>query len=68
MPAWALGSLLRVCRAVLPEGCTLRVHEHEIAHEEVRYVPDNQLLELKHQLQEMGGSRADRKKKKWNVC
>ncbi|KAJ8721505.1 hypothetical protein PYW07_002280 [Mythimna separata] len=64
VPAWALGTLLRVSRAVLPEGCTLRVHEHEIAHEEVRYVPDNQLIELKQQLEDMGGSRADRKKRK----
>uniref|UniRef100_A0A2A4K2S0 Small ribosomal subunit protein uS10 domain-containing protein n=1 Tax=Heliothis virescens TaxID=7102 RepID=A0A2A4K2S0_HELVI len=64
VPAWALGTLLRVARAVLPEGCTLRVHEHEIAHEEIRYVPDNQLIELKQQLQDMGGSRAERKKKK----
>ncbi|CAH1646664.1 unnamed protein product [Spodoptera littoralis] len=64
VPAWALGTLLRVARALLPEGCTLRVHEHEIAHEEIRYVPDNQLIELKQQLQDMGGSRADRKKRK----
>ncbi|KAH9632352.1 hypothetical protein HF086_010277 [Spodoptera exigua] len=64
VPAWALGTLLRVARALLPEGCTLRVHDHEIAHEEIRYVPDNQLIELKQQLQDMGGSRADRKKRK----
>ncbi|XP_022815016.1 uncharacterized protein LOC111348585 [Spodoptera litura] len=64
VPAWALGTLLRVARALLPESCTLRVHEHEIAHEEIRYVPDNQLIELKQQLQDMGGSRADRKKRK----
>ncbi|XP_075974781.1 mitochondrial ribosomal protein L48 [Anticarsia gemmatalis] len=64
VPAWALGTLLRLARAVLPEGCTLRVHEHAIEHEEVRYVPDNQLLELKQQLQDMGGSRAEMKKKR----
>ncbi|CAD0199828.1 unnamed protein product [Chrysodeixis includens] len=64
VPAWALGTLLRVARAVLPEGCTLHVHEHAIEHEEIRYVPDNQLLELKQQLQDMGGSRAERKKKR----
>ncbi|XP_041988248.1 39S ribosomal protein L48, mitochondrial [Aricia agestis] len=64
VPAWALGTLLRVSRALLPEGCTLTVHEHLPEHEEIRYVPDNQLLELKQQLEDMGGSRADKKKKK----
>lgn len=59
VPAWALGTLLRVARATLPEGCTLNVHEHTIEHEEIRYVPDNQLLELKQQLEDMGGSRAE---------
>ncbi|RVE40857.1 hypothetical protein evm_014492 [Chilo suppressalis] len=64
IPAWALGSLLRVARASLPQGCTLNVHEHMPEHEEVRYVPDNELKQLKQQLEDMGGSRAERKKKK----
>ncbi|KAL0880872.1 hypothetical protein ABMA27_002053 [Loxostege sticticalis] len=64
VPAWALGTLLRVARASLPEGCWLSVHEHTVEHEEVRYVPDNQLRELKQQLEEMGGSRPEKKKRK----
>ncbi|VVD04607.1 uncharacterized protein LOC126971705 [Leptidea sinapis] len=64
VPAWALGTLLRVSRALLPEGCTLNVHEHTPEHEEIRYVPDNELIELKQQLEEMGGSRAEKKKRK----
>ncbi|XP_045447776.1 uncharacterized protein LOC123656096 [Melitaea cinxia] len=64
VPAWALGTLLRVSRALLPEGCTLNVHEHTPEHEEIRYVPDNELLELKQQLDDMGGSRPEKKKKK----
>ncbi|XP_049867984.1 uncharacterized protein LOC126368146 [Pectinophora gossypiella] len=64
VPAWALGTLLRVSRAILPEGCTLNVHEHTPEHEEIRYVPDNQLLGLKQQLEDMGGSRPDRKRRK----
>ncbi|XP_050347178.1 uncharacterized protein LOC126771364 [Nymphalis io] len=64
VPAWALGTLLRVSRALLPEGCTLNVHEHTPEHEEVRYVPDNELIELKQQLDDMGGSRTEKKKKK----
>lgn len=63
VPAWALGTLLRVSRALLPEGCTLNVHEHTPEHEEVRYVPDNELLDLKQQLDEMGGAREKKKKK-----
>ncbi|CAH2233896.1 uncharacterized protein LOC120627203 [Pararge aegeria] len=64
VPAWALGTLLRVSRALLPEGCTLNVHEHTPEHEEVRYVPDNELIDLKQQLDDMGGARVDKKKKK----
>ncbi|CAG9785703.1 unnamed protein product [Diatraea saccharalis] len=64
VPAWALGTLLRVARACLPQGCTLNVHEHQPEHEEMRYVPDNQLKELEQQLQDMGGSRAERRKRK----
>lgn len=64
VPAWALGTLLRISRAYLPEGCTLNVHEHTVDHEEIRYVPDNELIELKQQLDDMGGSRQDNKKKK----
>ncbi|XP_014356798.2 uncharacterized protein LOC106709492 [Papilio machaon] len=64
VPAWALGTLLRLARAYLPEGCTLNVHEHTVDHEEIRYVPDNELLELKQQLEDMGGSRQENKKRK----
>ncbi|XP_063538254.1 uncharacterized protein LOC134747588 [Cydia strobilella] len=64
VPAWALGTLLRCARAALPQGCELHVHEHAVEHEEIRYVPDNQLLELKQQLEDMGGSRAEKKKRK----
>ncbi|XP_047520068.1 uncharacterized protein LOC125059617 [Pieris napi] len=64
VPAWALGTLLRVSRALLPEGCTLNVHEHTIEHEDIRYVPDNELLTLKQQLDDMGGSRPEKKKRR----
>ncbi|XP_038214996.1 uncharacterized protein LOC119834645 [Zerene cesonia] len=64
VPAWALGTLLRVSRALLPEGCTLNVHEHTVEHEDIRYVPDNELLDLKQQLEDMGGSRPEKKKRR----
>ncbi|CAK1540525.1 unnamed protein product [Leptosia nina] len=64
VPAWALGTLLRVSRALLPEGCTLNVHEHTIEHEDIRYVPDNELLDLKQQLEDMGGARPEKKRRR----
>lgn len=64
VPAWALGTLIRLARASLPEGCALSVHDHAVEHEEVRYVPDNQLIDLKQQLEDMGGARPDKKKRK----
>ncbi|CAG9135252.1 unnamed protein product [Plutella xylostella] len=64
VPAWALGTLIRLARASLPEGCALSVHDHTVEHEEVRYVPDNQLIDLKQQLEDMGGARPDKKKRK----
>lgn len=53
--------LLRTCQAAQPEGVALRVVEHSDDHEEVRYVPDRELLELKEQLDEMGGPSTKKK-------
>lgn len=39
--------------AALPEGVTLNVEEWKPEREELRYVPDKQLLDLKTQLQSM---------------
>lgn len=64
VPAWMLGTFLRVARATLPEGCTMNVHEHTVEHEEIRYVPDNELIDLKQQLEDMGGSRPEKKKRR----
>lgn len=47
--------LLRVAQAALPEGVQLNVAEHTEDDEEIRYVPDRELLELKIQLDDMGG-------------
>ncbi|XP_058461100.1 large ribosomal subunit protein mL48 [Malaya genurostris] len=51
---------VRILQAALPEGVTLSVSEHSDDVDEARYVPDKDLLELKQQLDDMGGSR-DRK-------
>lgn len=47
--------LLRLAQAAQPEGVSISVVEHTEEHEEYRYVPDKDLNELKHQLDEMGG-------------
>lgn len=44
---------LRLAQAGLPEGVELNVVEHNEDIEEVRYVPDRELLELKSQLEDM---------------
>lgn len=63
VPAKFYPILLRVAQAALPEGVTLNVVEHQPEHDEIRYVPDNDLRELKEQLEEMGGPRKLKKKK-----
>ncbi|KAJ9585725.1 hypothetical protein L9F63_002515, partial [Diploptera punctata] len=44
-----------VLQTALPEGVTLTVHEHTEEQEENRYIPDNELIELKTKLEELGG-------------
>ena len=47
--------LLRIAQSALPEGITFEVVEHTENDEEIRYVPDKELIELRSQLDEMGG-------------
>lgn len=53
--------LLRTCQAALPEGVALRIVEHSEDHEEIRYVPDKELIELKEMLDDMGGPTTKKK-------
>jgi large subunit ribosomal protein L48 len=39
----------------------MTVHEHKEEYEEMRYIPDVQLLELKSQLEELGGPTVKKK-------
>lgn len=64
MPAHFYPVYLRLIQAALPEGVTLNVIEHQQEYEEVRYVPDNELRELQEELEELGGARKSKKKKK----
>lgn len=49
--------LLRILEACLPEGVQLNVHEHDEFYEEVRYVPDKELIQLKTQLEDMSSKK-----------
>ncbi|XP_026463194.1 uncharacterized protein LOC113365868 [Ctenocephalides felis] len=53
LPSTKYPVLLRLLQASLPQGVTLNVHEHLEEYEEVRYVPDKELIELKTQLESM---------------
>lgn len=55
---------LRLVQAVIPEGVTLKVLEHQPEIEEIRYVPDTELKELEDELEDLGGARRVKKKRK----
>ncbi|CAD7078813.1 unnamed protein product [Hermetia illucens] len=55
-------TFLRIAQAALPEGVTLNVMEASEEQEELRYVPDRELLELKSQLEVMQGAKEAKKK------
>lgn len=61
MNATQLPVVLRVLDTSLPEGVTLSVHEHDDWYEEMRYVPDKELLDLKSQLEDMSTSSSKKK-------
>lgn len=54
---------LRLAQAAIPEGVTLNIHEHDKSHDHIRYVPDNDLKDLKSQLEDLGGARKKKRKK-----
>lgn len=64
LPAYFFPVYLRLVQAALPEGVTLNVVEHQPDYDEIRYVPDTELKELREELEELGGARKMKKKKK----
>jgi large subunit ribosomal protein L48 len=54
LPSTVGSVFFELLQTALPEGMSMTVHEHKEEHEEVRYVPDVQLLELKSQLEDLG--------------
>lgn len=63
VPSVAYPILLRMIHECTPEGVFVKVHESQKEDQEVRYIPDNQLTNLKSQLQNLGGSSQKKNKK-----
>nr|CAG4645308.1 EOG090X0MUO [Leptodora kindtii] len=55
LPTTKAPIFFQVLQTALPEGVNLNIKEHEYEDENVRYVPDLELKELKAQLDELGG-------------
>ncbi|KAG8256148.1 39S ribosomal protein L48, mitochondrial [Homalodisca vitripennis] len=51
VPSTKMTMFVELVQAALPQGISLSVHEHQQEHEEIRYVPDYELKELKTQLE-----------------
>lgn len=64
LPAYFYPVYLRLISAATPEGVTMNIVQHQAEHEEVRYVPDTELKQLQDELEELGGARKQKKKKK----
>lgn len=47
--------LTRIIQAALPEGVKFSVMEHTELHDKDRFVPDQELLQLKQDLDDIGG-------------
>ncbi|XP_021939637.1 39S ribosomal protein L48, mitochondrial isoform X2 [Zootermopsis nevadensis] len=61
LPSTVGSIFFEVLQTALPEGVTMTVHEHEEAYEELRYIPDVQLLELKSELEKLRNPNVKRK-------
>lgn len=64
-PAHLYPLYLRLIQAALPEGVTLNVAEHDKSVDEIRYVPDTTLKELKEELDELATGREKKQKSRF---
>lgn len=64
LPAYFYPVYLRMISAATPEGVTMNIIEHQPEHEEIRYVPDTELKQLQTELEDLGGARKQKRKKK----
>lgn len=51
VPSTKMVTFAELVQAALPQGVNLSVHEHQQEEEEIRYVPDYELKELKAELE-----------------
>lgn len=64
LPAYFYPIYLRLISAAIPEGVTINIIEHQPEYDEIRYVPDTELKQLQDELEELGGARKMKRKKK----
>lgn len=55
MPTTKAPLFFHIIQAALPEGVRMTVKPHDDTDEELRYVPDLELTQLKNELDAMGG-------------
>ncbi|XP_037072620.1 uncharacterized protein LOC119093720 isoform X2 [Pollicipes pollicipes] len=63
LPATVAPLVAELLQRSTPPGVWVRLHPHESQHDDLRYVPDLQLKELKQQLSEVGQDPDKRKRK-----
>lgn len=64
IPAPVISTFLRLAQAGLPQSVSIELLQHEPEFDEVRYVPDKELEDAKELLEEMGGARRPKRKKR----
>ncbi|XP_077284839.1 mitochondrial ribosomal protein L48 [Arctopsyche grandis] len=62
VPSATYPVLLRMIHECTPEGVNVKVHDSQSDDQEVRFIPDNLLISLKNQLENIGGSQKKKKK------
>ncbi len=65
LPATTAPIFFHIIQAALPEGVEMKVKPHEDADEELRYVPDLELKQLKSELDALGGPTISRSSRRW---
>lgn len=63
MPTTIAPIFFHIIQAALPEGVRLNIKLHDDADEELRYVPDLELKQLKNELDALGGPSISRSRR-----
>ncbi len=59
VPSTAAQILIDIIQTNLPEGVTLTVKEHTVEDDDVRYIPDVELKNLRKELEEIKGPKEE---------